>query len=428
MNPARPLKVLLLSVFHPELVRGGAQQVCHELFEAYQARPDVQPTLLAAIDPTFTSLYKSGAGITGFDGREGEYLFLSRDYDPVWHKTGDIQLINAFVDFLQLVRPDVVHFHHFLLFGIDLISLTRTVLPQARIVFTFHEFMAMCAVDGHLVRTTDQSVCTRATALRCHQCLPEYGPETFFLREAWMKRHLGVADHFTTPTRFMIDILRGWGLPQDRFTHISNGQAHRGSGRVQEPLRPRRNRFGFFGQFVDAKGVHLLLEAVSILRAEGFTDFSVELNGDNIRYASDARRAQIEAFLEAEAALPLGERIVTLNGSYQADQIGARMRRVDWCVMPSVWFEAFGLVISEAWSFGRPVICSDVGAMAERVTHEGDGLAFHMGDARSLAESLRRACLEDGLWDRLSAGIAPQPSSHQMADSYLSLYNRLLFG
>jgi len=28
-----PLKVLLISLFHPELVRGGAQQICYELFE-----------------------------------------------------------------------------------------------------------------------------------------------------------------------------------------------------------------------------------------------------------------------------------------------------------------------------------------------------------------------------------------------------------
>ena len=43
------MKVLLLSLFHPELVRGGAQQVCYELFEALKAKPDVEPVLLAAV-------------------------------------------------------------------------------------------------------------------------------------------------------------------------------------------------------------------------------------------------------------------------------------------------------------------------------------------------------------------------------------------
>ena len=67
----RPMKVLLVSLFHPELVRGGAQQVCYELFQGLKSRRGIEPTLLAAVDPSFKSLYKSGAQITGFDGRAG---------------------------------------------------------------------------------------------------------------------------------------------------------------------------------------------------------------------------------------------------------------------------------------------------------------------------------------------------------------------
>src|SRR3984957_3491679 len=80
----RPLRVLLISLFHPELVRGGAQQICYELFEGLKDMPGVKPTLLASIDSSQPALYKSGARITGFDGREGEFLFLSTEYDYWW--------------------------------------------------------------------------------------------------------------------------------------------------------------------------------------------------------------------------------------------------------------------------------------------------------------------------------------------------------
>jgi hypothetical protein len=41
-NPMSDKKtVLLVSLFHPELVRGGAQQVCYELFEGLRRRPRV---------------------------------------------------------------------------------------------------------------------------------------------------------------------------------------------------------------------------------------------------------------------------------------------------------------------------------------------------------------------------------------------------
>ena len=111
-----------------------------------------------------------------------------------------------------------------------------------------------------------------------------------------------------------------------------------------------------------------------------------------------------------------------MNGSYEVRQLRQRMARVDWCVVPSVWPEAFGLVLSEAWMFGRPVICSDVGALAERVRHGVNGLLFNVGDARALADTMRRACTERSLWPSLAANIAPPSSDRAMASAFLDLY------
>ncbi|HZP21064.1 MAG TPA: glycosyltransferase family 4 protein [Bauldia sp.] len=417
-----PLKVLLVSLFHPELVRGGAQQVCYELFQGLRARDDVEATLLASVDDSTPALFKSGARITGFDRRPNEFVFLSRGYDYTWHRIPDALLIEAYVEFLNLVRPDVVHFHHFLTLGIDLLSITRRTLPEARIVFTFHEFLAICAADGQMLRRTDRSLCTTASPVRCHQCLPDHSPDFFFLREMWMKKHLDAVDVFTTPTRFMVEHYVAWGIDRDRIEVVANGQRDYSGGEPDVEEREKRNRFGFFGQLVDNKGVHVVLEAVEILRSSGFTDFVVEINGDNLRYASEARRKALEAFLEREAARPLSERNVVMNGSYHVDQLANRMARIDWCLVPSVWWEIFGLVISEAWMFRKPVIASNVGGMKERIRHEVNGLHFNVGDARSLAETMRRAATEEGLWDNLSENIRPPMSREEMTGAFMDIY------
>ena len=104
--------MLLVSLFHPELIRGGAQQICYELFEGLKERDEHDVTLLASTDTHYPALYKAGARITGFDGRKDEFLFLMQDYDYWWHKTSSPQVIDAFIDFLGLIRPDIVHFHH----------------------------------------------------------------------------------------------------------------------------------------------------------------------------------------------------------------------------------------------------------------------------------------------------------------------------
>ncbi len=416
------MKVLLVSLYHPELVRGGAQQVCYELFTALKSRAGIEPTLLAAVDPSLKSLYKSGAQITGFDGRDGEFIFLSRGYDYLWHKGSSVELTRSFAEFLELIRPDVVHFHHFHLLGIDLLTLTRRILPKVRLVLTFHEFMAICDASGHMLRKFDGSLCTRASPVRCHQCFPDRQPEHFFTREMWFKRHLSAVDVFTVPSRFMIDRYVSWGLDPAKLVHVTNGQPDYSGGRVVPSARLQRNRFGFFGQLVDNKGVWVILQAVQQLRSEGFTDFVVEINGDNLQYASAERRAEFEAFIARENERPVGERIVIFNGSYSVQQLPQRMARVDWCIVPSVWWEIFGLVISEAWMFKRPVIASNVGGPGERITHEKDGLLFEVADPTALAQTMRRACSEQGLWKRLVDGIVPPASAETMADGYLSVY------
>jgi glycosyltransferase involved in cell wall biosynthesis len=416
------MKVLLLSLFHPELVRGGAQQVAYELFEGLRECQGIEAFLLCAIDPTFAAFYRSGARITGFDGRTNEFLFLSRDYDYTWHKCGEPLLLESYAEFLRVLKPDVVHFHHFLLFGIDLLTLTRRVLPSARIIFTFHEFLVICAAGGHMLRIHDKTLCSRASSVRCHQCFPQLGPDHFFAREMWMKKHLAAADAFTTPSRFMIERFSEWGVPAEKLHHVTNGQRRYGESRDATRDGRARNRFGFFGQLVDVKGVWLLLEAVQLLRSAGFGSFVIEINGGNLQYASPERAAELEAFRVAEAARPFAERMVFFNGPYEVDQLAQRMARVDWVVVPSVWWESFGLVISEAMMFRRPVIASAIGGPLERVKDEVDGLLFSAGDATALAAVLQRAATDAALWERLADNIAAPPSRMAMTEAFVDLY------
>ncbi|HEX3431088.1 MAG TPA: glycosyltransferase family 4 protein [Rhizomicrobium sp.] len=419
--------VLLVSLFHPELVRGGAQQICYELFQGLRDGGEVRPVLLASVDSNFPALFKSGARITGFDGKEDEFLFLSRSYDYMWHRVQEPLLVDSYAEFLEDIRPEAVHFHHFLTYGVDFITLTRRVLPEAKIVFTFHEFLAICMANGHMVRTADGALCDHASQVRCHQCFPERAPEDFFSRKMWFQKHLENVDIFTCPSGYMLDRYVAWGIPESKIRIVTNGQRNYADNqriaRVSHPGRTaRRNRFGFFGQLVDIKGVQVLLKAAELLRADGFTDFRIDINGSNDRYATEPVRAEIRAFMEAESKRPATERLVVFNGEYDVAGLGARMERIDWCVVPSLWWEAFVLVISEAWMFGKPVICSNVGAMAERVRDDVNGLLFEMGDARSLAETIRRAASEDGLWDRLGGALPAPPSREDMVQAFRGVY------
>ncbi len=57
-------------------------------------------------------------------------------------------------------------------------------------------------------------------------------------------------------------------------------------------------------------------------------------------------------------------------------------------IFPSVWYEGFGLTISEAFSVGLPVIASKLGVMSSMIDHRRTGLHFQPGDPEDLAKKM----------------------------------------
>jgi len=64
------------------------------------------------------------------------------------------------------------------------------------------------------------------------------------------------------------------------------------------------------------------------------------------------------------------------------------IQRAAFLIVPSVWFEPFGLVIAEAFAFGTPVIGAVVGAIQEMVEDQITGLHFQAGNAEELANKV----------------------------------------
>jgi glycosyltransferase involved in cell wall biosynthesis len=242
----------------------------------------------------------------------------------------------------------------------------------------------------------------------------------------WFMRNLEDVDVFTCVRRSMIDRYVAWGIDAGKIRYVSNGQSIGQPDCTRGSMAPAfdgpKNRFGFIGQMIDMKGIHIILRAVAILREQGFTNFKVELNGDNLRFGTPAFIKEVEDFFAEENERPFAERIVHNNGPYPIDQLASRMARVDWIIVPSLWEEGFPVVLLEAAAFRRPIICSDLGAMAEHATDDVDGIHFTRGDPDALAAAILRASTETGLWERLSGAIAEPPSVAAMVEGFLDVY------
>lgn len=401
--------------FHP----GGTEVVAEELCAEYTARDGNTAMLLAGLDAAYRRPHP-GTHLQGVPGRSDVVLFRSQGFDMFQQiQTRFDALLFDLAWFLEDFRPDVVHIHHLNHFGVELLALLRRVVPDAVVVYTLHDYYLICPNDGLMVKTGDGRLCERADPDACHACFPERPGVVFQVRKLNIRRHLDLVDAFTAPSAFLRERFVDWGLPQERIRVVQNGRRWT-SGAV--PAAPRgeeaRTRFGVFGNLRRTKGTLVVAEAAARLVEGGFEDFSLELFGEGL--------FQGEGFgAELDAIVGRANGHVRRHGRYEVGELPQLMERVDWVMVPSTWWENAPLAIADAFALGRPVLCSDIGGMAEAVDDGVDGLHVRAGDPAAWAVAMRRAAVEPGLWDTLTAGIRPPPTVAEAADRHLALFEEL---
>lgn len=131
--------------------------------------------------------------------------------------------------------------------------------------------------------------------------------------------------------------------------------------------------FLFVGRLSPEKGIGLLLDAWQRLERP----IPLRIVGDG-PLADDVRRVA-DAFPHVQwlGRQPSG-RVRELMGAARA------------LVFPSTWYEGFPLVIVEAFAVGLPVIAGRLGAMAEVIEHDGNGLLVAPVDPGALARAVQR--------------------------------------
>ena len=422
------MRILYVSYMHPSVAPGGAQQVAFELFRA-SLDLGHDAYLLSALETDHEAVYgKPGAPIVPLHGETRQYAYFPQAYDVTHLSVGDWRSLQFFREFVERIGPDVIHFHHYHRIGVETIRAARLAAPTASICLTLHEMMAICMADGQMVTRPARDLCQAAAPIACNQCFPHLRPEFFTLRAARLQAVLRDCDSFVFPSEFLAERYVDWGLPAEKCVVIPNGQAHPARSFDRRQHAPQVNRFGFFGQFIDNKGIDVILEALIILARDGrlpACGIRLDINGGNQHYATPAYLERVTAQIREIERLAVGPIDIRQRGRYDRAQIAERMAAVDWVIVPSTWWEVFGLVASEAWMFGRPVIASKIGGLGERVLDNQNGFTFPVRDAMALANLMERLAGAEATWTRLNATIQQPWSETQMLTAHLDLWDEL---
>ncbi len=421
--------VLVMTHSHPRLTSGGAEISAEAL---YRGLRDIggQSWFLGCASPADTA--RLGAVLTQPFG-PNDYLYTqAAAFDYFKFANPDRHFTESLGRLVASLRPDIVHAHHYTRFGVECFSIIKRAHPAARIVLSLHEYLAICHHNGQMVTPQDFRLCQRESANLCAQCFPDRTPRDFFLRKRYVQAFFEDVDLFLAPSRFLAGRYAEWGIAEHRLRVLENmpplavpasldapaGFAAdwllAGEANAQKPMR-----FGFFGQMSPLKGIDVLMQAARHLVEMGNVSVRIEIFGS---YRNQPRDYQESVERALRGAAPN----VQYRGPYDNREVGGLMKSVDSVVVPSIWWENSPVVIQEALGAGRPVICSNIGGMAEKIRDGVDGLHFEMGQPRHLAQIMAGLSANPGVLEKLRASLARPAGSREALQAHLAIYRELL--
>ena len=158
-------------------------------------------------------------------------------------------------------------------------------------------------------------------------------------------------------------------------------------------------RLIFVGRPEERKGLPVLLNAFEALVEHEDTTLTVvgSDGGDVARYLADGgAHDRIEAL-----------------GRVSADELWTRLHGSDLLCAPSLAGESFGMVLTEAFAAGTPVLASNIAGYADVVEDGRDGILVPPADPQRFAEELQALSLDPQRLTRM--GLAARESAQRYA-------------
>jgi glycosyltransferase involved in cell wall biosynthesis len=312
--------------------------------DAYHALHPAPPPIMFADHPNVTVHgLRSGFGVLS--------PLLTQQTGQPFLKLGRISEI------AKSRRYDVVHYHNISLLGPGILGLeTPGSMPVK--LYTTHEHWLVCPM--HVLWKFNSRACEKPECLKCTLMArrpPQLWRYTGMLEKA--SRHV---HRFVSPSRFTASMHAQRGFPQP-VGHLPYF-LDRVDKDWQEPApRPQERPYCVFvGRLEALKGLHTLIGLWDLVTQ---CDLLIAGTGTD------------EASLKAQAAS--NPRIKFLGPLPQAE-LGALYVHAVACLVPSVTYETFGIIIVEAFARKTPVIVRDLGALPEVVEESGGGFVYRTDD------------------------------------------------
>lgn len=233
-------------------------------------------------------------------------------------------------------------------------------------------------------------------------------------RLSFLRESLNQTDKLISPSKFLQSMYIKAGVDSERIDFSRQGRDfHHLSGRELSKSSSDKLRLAYIGQIVEHKGIHVIVEALSIIKSN---DIELKVYGD----LNTSERYAKELIKIAAADLR-----IEFCGRFQPDDLLKIHQSIDVLIVPSVWYENSPNVILEAFAHKTPVIATNLGGMAELIEDGQNGFVFEVGDAEHLAEKIEELINHPEILASLQDGIVSPRALSEEIDDLETIYRNV---
>ncbi|MBC7228164.1 MAG: glycosyltransferase family 4 protein [Thermoflexales bacterium] len=335
---------------------------------------------------------------------------------------GNRFLHQAFRQVLEEFRPEIIHIQH--LMGLPVSLADEVHRRSLLIIITLHDYWWICA-NAQLLTNYSGEICEGPRGYwNCARCaLARTGLPTammaispllitaFSHRNRLLRQVVDTAHLLIAPTEFVRRWYISYGFPEEQTILLPHGLEYP----AESPQRHRSSnegiRFLYVGGLSWQKGVHTLVEAFAGVQGSA----ELWIAGDE----------SVEPGYVTHLRTLAGPNVRFL-GRLSREEVWKTLAQVDVVVVPSLWYETYSFLISEAFAAGLPVLASRLGALADRVRDSVDGLLLPPGDVPAWRAAIQRLIDEPDLLARLRANVRPPMTMEEHVAHLEALYAQIV--
>ena len=285
---------------------------------------------------------------------------------------------NKLLELIEKENPDIAHIHKFnnSLTPSILYALKKKDIP---IVQTLHDYRTVCP-NYNLYDFNKLEICEdckghkyfNALRRRCHEIGKSYLVGLNIAIESYLyhflKTYENTIDLFIAPSKFLMKKMIEFGVDKSKIVHIPYFVHYN----KYIPNYSNSNYILYFGRLESHKGIKTLIAAMKHVNS-----LKLYIVGEG------SYRNELEKYIEIDNI-----KNVLLVGYKKGKELNEFIKNSLFTIVPSEWYEPFGLVVLESYASGKPVVASRIGGLAELIENNVDGLLFEPGNVEDLSNKI----------------------------------------